>query len=79
MAAERDYKNLKYAAASATKEILKNNSYYANITTRTIVRWAASENAISARPGRKINEEFENDVWSNLMLCIFEKNEIEVQ
>ena len=79
VAAEKDYKNLQLAAASATKEILKNNSYYANITCRTIIRWAASENSISLKPGRKINEEFENEVWSNLMLCIFEKNEIEVE
>ena len=78
VAAERDYKNLKLAAAIATKEILQNNSYYANITTRTIMRWAASENSVSLKPGRKVNEEFENEVWGNLMLCIFEKNEIEV-
>ena len=79
VAAERDYKNLKVAAAIATREILQNNSYYANITTRTIIRWAASEKSASVRPGRKINDEFENEVWGNLMLCIFEKNEIEVE
>ena len=78
VATERDYKNLKLSAAIATKEILQNNSYYANITTRTIMRWAASENSVSLKPGRKVNEEFENEVWGNLMLCIFEKNEIEV-
>ena len=78
VAAERDYKNLKVAAAIATREILQNNSYYANITTRTIIRWAASEKSASVRPGRKINDEFGNEVRGNLMLCIFEKNEIEV-
>jgi hypothetical protein len=65
-------------AAVATKRILKDSSYYATISSRTIMRWADTENVVSAKPGRKISEDFENEVSGNLMLCIFEKNEIEV-
>lgn len=75
---ERDYKNARIVAAEATKQILQDSSYYSNISTRTIIRWVDTEHVVSAKPGRKIIEDFENEVWGNLMLCIFEKNEIEV-
>jgi hypothetical protein len=75
---ERDYKNARIVAAEATKQILQDSTYYSNISTRTIIRWVDTEHVVSAKPGRKIIEDFENEVWGNLMLCIFEKNEIEV-
>jgi hypothetical protein len=78
VADERDYKNVNLVAAATTKQILEGKSYYANLSTRTIMRWVSTENTVSARPGRKISEDFENEVWGNLMLCIFEKNDVQV-
>jgi hypothetical protein len=75
---ERDYKNAKIVAALNTKQILEGKSYYANLSARTIMRWVTTENVVSAKPGRKISEDFENEVWGNLMLCIFEKNDLQV-
>jgi hypothetical protein len=74
VADERDYKNANLVAAV----ILEGKSYCANLSARTIMRWVTTENVVSARPGRKISEDFENEVWGNLMLCIFEKNDVQV-
>jgi hypothetical protein len=54
LADERDCKNAKLVAAVAIKQILKNSNYFANIAVRTILRWTATENAVSLKPGRKI-------------------------
>lgn len=71
---ERDYTNVIYVAADITEELLKKNKYYSTISARTILRWS-SVKSVNKKPGRKVNIDFEADVWGNLMLCMFEKNE----
>ena len=71
---ERDYTNVIYVAADITEELLKKNKYYFTISARTILRWSSVKSA-NKKPGRKVNIDFEADVWGNLMLCMFEKNE----
>ena len=74
---ERDYTNIIAVAADITEELLDNNKYYSTISARTIIRWSSVKN-VNKKPGRKVNNEFEADVWGNLMLCMFEKNENDV-
>ena len=74
---ERDYTNIIAVAADITEELLDNKKNYSTISARTIIRWSSVKN-VNKKPGRKVNNEFEADVWGNLMLCMFEKNENDV-
>ena len=53
--------------------------YYSQISSRTILRWNDVRDRNKEKPGRKISEEFEAEVWGNLMLCVFEKKNDEVR
>jgi hypothetical protein len=74
---EQDYTDIDYPASLITKNLLQKKKYYSAITTRTISRWYKNMNIdrMSERPGRKIEEAFESEVWGNLMLCAFENKE----
>ena len=61
-------------ASSLTVDILDTNSYYSQLKARTSLRWYEMKDKESEKRGRKINENFESEVWGKLMLCIFEKN-----
>ena len=74
---ERSYRNPTIIAADITEELLSNNNYYSAITSRTIIRWCSVLNKSNKKPGRRINVDFEADVWGNIMLCMFEKNKDE--
>ena len=73
LAKERDYKRPVYIAAKAASELLSKKPYYSQISTRTIMRWNELKDKVNERTGKKINVEFESDVWGKLMLCVFEK------
>lgn len=73
IAEEKKYKNCKRIAAETTSSILKGNAYYSNLTPRTITRWISVLNNTKSPTGPKINDEFEEEVWGKLMLCVFEK------
>jgi hypothetical protein len=50
------------------------------ITPKHIYRWRASvAKSLSLKKGRKVNNEFESDVWSNLVICVFENPEVAKQ
>ena len=72
-AQEKKNKNCERIAAETTSTILRTNTYYSNLTTRTIIRWISVRNKKKSATGPKINDEFEEEVWGILMLCIFEK------
>ena len=56
------------------------NARYAMITPKHIYRWRASvAKSLSLKKGRKVNNEFESDVWSNLVICVFENPEVAKQ
>ena len=78
VASRRDYKEVNNISISATAQILSEFPYYSQASERTLNRWYTSRDITSNKPGRKINEKFESEVWGNLMLCIFEKNGNEV-
>ena len=59
--------------ASITKRALKNHTHYSELVILSIVRWSSSEDVVREEVGRKINIEFEADVWGKLMICEFER------
>lgn len=75
VATRRDYKEVNNISISTTAQILSEFPYYSQASERTLNRWYTSRDD---KPGGKINEKFESEVWGNLMLCIVEKSENEV-
>ena len=45
------------------------NSKYAGLTVRKVKKWVINENKPNKKRGRKINTDFECDVWSQLIMC----------
>lgn len=76
---ERDHLKANRLAATTTALILSDIKHYSNIKARTILRWYGNKGKECQKPGSKIDRTFESEVWSNLMLCIFEKNRTEVR
>ena len=73
LAMERDYKRPTRTAAEAASKLLGTRTYYSQISARTILRWHEHRDKINDRTGKKVNVEFESDIWGKLMLCVFEK------
>lgn len=76
---ERDHLKANRLAATTTALILSDIKHYSNIKARTILRWYGNKGKECQKPGPKIDHTFESEVWSNLMLCIFEQNRTEVR
>ena len=76
MISEKNTRGVLSKSATLTVNVLSENSYYSQLTGRTVLRWYETRNNECDKPGRKIDENFEAEVWGKLMLCIFEiKNE----
>jgi hypothetical protein len=75
VATEREYECPRFVAAEITEMVLKHKNYYSTISARTIERWFLLSEKEKKKSGRKINAKFEAEVWGNLMMCVFEKNE----
>ena len=75
VATEREYECPRFVAAEITEMVLKHKNYYSTISARTIERWFLSSKKEKKKSGTKINKKFEAEVWGNLMMCVFEKNE----
>ena len=78
VALNREYVKLEKIASKITAKILSEINYYSTIKARTILRWYSMKEKIDKKSGPKIIEKFESEIWGNLMLCIFEKNQEEV-
>ena len=76
---ERDYKYVRSETARITSENINTIPYYSQISSRTITRWNEVRDKNKEKPGRKISEKFEREIWGNLMLCVFEKKNEEVR
>lgn len=74
MVSETKMRSINFKSASLTADILSEDSYYSQLTGITLIRWYEVKDKQSEKPGRKINEKFESEVWGKLMLCIFEKS-----
>ena len=73
VAKEKNIKNYRLIAARTTALLLKENKYYSKLSARTISRWNDLTNINKMTRGRKINEDFEGEVWGKLMFSVFEK------
>ena len=78
IALDREYKEVQNASAIATAGLLSEIPYYSQISERTIRRWDTLRNQNRKRPGRKVSELFESEVWGNLVMCAFEQNDDDV-
>lgn len=78
IALDREYKEVQHASALATAGLLSEIPYYSQISERTIRRWDTLRNQNRKRPGRKVSELFESEVWGNLVMCAFEQNDDDV-
>ena len=59
-------------AITITRGILSKLPSYRHIKKKELNRWCSKRMKKIIKSGRKINEEFESQVWGNLLLCIFE-------
>lgn len=74
LVSERNTDKINSKSAACTVEMLIENTYYSQLTVRTVLRWSETREKINAKPGRKIDNNFESEVWGKLMLCVFERN-----
>ena len=72
---ERDHLLPNIIASTITAKILSEKKYYSSVKAKTILRWYLSKDKKNQLSGPKIETVFESEVWSNLMLCMFEKSE----
>lgn len=73
LALERDFQNPKIIAARTAEMMLSKRPYYAQITSRTILRWYERKDKVHEKTGPKVSVEFEREVWGKLMQCCFEQ------
>ena len=73
VAREKRIENCEIIAARITALILRKNTYYSKLSARTVHRWSDNSGKKKKSTGPKINEDFEEEVWGKLMLCVFEK------
>ena len=59
-------------ATKITKKILAKLPSYRHIKKKELNRWCSKRMKKVVKSGRKVNEEFESQVWGNLLLCVFE-------
>ena len=78
IAINRDYKDADFVSSSAVAKSLSRVPYYSQISERTMRRWYTLRTNTDKKPGRKIEESFESEIWSNLMMCVIEKKADEV-
>jgi hypothetical protein len=65
--------NIKWVAGRETVNILSNYPGYKELKVRSIVNWKESSKTPNKKTGRKINQDFDDSVWSKLMICKLEK------
>lgn len=70
----RDYKDADYISSLAVVQLLSQIPYYSQISERTMRRWYSLKSNVNKKPGRKINESYESEIWGNLMMCVTEKS-----
>jgi hypothetical protein len=71
-----DYRANNLVTATHTKQILIKHARYSELVAETIVRWIVGRKVVKKMSGRKIDVEFEADIWGNLMICEFEQKNV---
>lgn len=72
---ERGRSEVASSAVPIARQILGKTNYYSHVRSQDIRRWSDKRERKLEKRGRKIDENFESQVWGNLILCIFERND----
>lgn len=73
-----DNPRIVYLAATVTKKILAQHPIFSKLIVGTIERWHENRGTITNKPGRKIYQNFEAEIWGKLLLCEFENQVVSV-
>jgi hypothetical protein len=65
--------NVNWNSARETVMILSKYPGYQELNPRSIVNWKQRSKMPNKKTGKKINQDFDDTVWSNLMICKMEK------
>ena len=72
--ASRINKSVDLRIAENTVALVKSKPGFAVLDPNVIVGWEKNMFNVHKKRGRPVNEEFERDVWGNLMICILRKS-----
>lgn len=75
---EIDISDIDNETAIATFKLIQSYNGLCNISLRSIVRLNTCRDMILKQRGKKIDLDFESEVWGNLMLCYYETGHNEV-
>jgi hypothetical protein len=78
MVAEKNTTSINNKSAAITVDMLSEHTYFSQLSTRSVLRWHGTRDKSKAKPGRKIDQCFESEVWGKLMLCVFERSSTNV-
>ena len=59
-------------SATVTKKVLNNHPIFSELIVGTIERWHSNRGNAINRPGRKVYQNFEAEIWSRLLIYEFE-------
>ena len=65
MVSETKTRSINFKSASLTADILSEDSYYSQLTGRTLLRWYEVKNKHSEKPVRKTNEKLNQKFGGN--------------
>lgn len=67
-----------FLAATVTKKILAKHPIFSELIVGTIERWHENRGIVTDKPGRKIYQNFEAEIWGKLLICEFENKAVSV-
>jgi hypothetical protein len=68
-----------YLAATVTKKILAKHPIFSELIVSTIERWHENRGTVTNKPGKKIYQNFEAEIWGKLLIFEFENQVVSVQ
>lgn len=67
-----------FLAATVTKVFLANHPIFCELVIGTIERWHENRGIVTNKPGRKIYQNFEAEIWGKLLICEFVNKAVSV-
>jgi hypothetical protein len=74
-----DNPRITYLAATVTKKILAKHPIFSELIVSTIERWHENRGTVTNKPGKKIYQNFEAEIWGKLLIFEFENQVVSVQ
>ena len=69
MVSEKNTTNINNKSAAITVVMLSEHTCYSQLSTRSVLRWHGTRDKMKTKPGRKIDQYFESEVWGKLMFA----------